>query len=106
MTQPSDPSVPSVAVQAFEDGRRAGLATAALALSLVSFLSLLGTEKALLAIALAVLARRGSQPGSTGRRFATAAIGVATVFLVSVVFLITWFWTDLGDLVEHLRRLS
>jgi len=31
---------------------------------------------------------------------------LSTVFLVSAVFLITWFWTELGDLVEHLRRLS
>jgi hypothetical protein len=92
--------------QAFDAGRRAGLATAAMALSLVAFFSLLGAEKALLAIALAVLARRGSQPGSAGRRLATVAIGVATVFLVSIAFILIMFWDELVGLVLYLRQLS
>src|SRR5438874_7368674 len=96
MSQPRVPPEPLVAedqlAQAFDAGRRAGLATAAMALSLVCFLSLLGAEKALLAIGLGVLARRGSQPGSTGRRLATVAISVATVFLVSMAFILIMFW--------------
>jgi hypothetical protein len=110
MTQPRELPEPLVAedqlAQAFEDGRRAGLATAAMALSLVSFLSLLGAEKALLAIALAIIARRGSQPGSAGRRLATMAIGVATVFLVSIAFILIVFWKELGDFVNYFRQLS
>ena len=110
MMQPRDPPEPVVAedqlAQAFDAGRRAGLATAAMALSLVAFFSLLGAEKALLAIALGLLARRGSQPGSAGRRLATVAIGVATVFLVSIAFIVIVFWKELGDLVNHLRQLS
>jgi hypothetical protein len=93
-------------VQAFEDGRRAGLATAALALSVVAFFSLLGAEKALLAIALGVLARRGSQPGSAGRRLATMAIGVGTVFLITIAFVLIAFWNELVGLVNYLRQLS
>ena len=77
-----------------------------MALSLVAFFSLLGAEKALLAIALAVLARRGSQPGSAGRRLATVAIGVATVFLVSIAFILILFWDELVGLVLYLRQLS
>lgn len=80
MTTARIPSEPSVAedpvAAAFEDGRRAGLAAAAMALSLVAFFSLLGAEKALLAIALGMMARRGSRPGSAGRRLATVAIGI------------------------------
>jgi hypothetical protein len=110
MTTARVPSEPSVAedpvAEAFEAGRRAGLATAAMALSLVAFFSLLGAEKALLAIALGILARRGSQPGSAGRRLATVAIGIATVFLISIGFIVVWFWKELEDLVVHLRQLS
>lgn len=110
MTQPLYPPEPSgieiANAQAFADGRRAGLATAALALSLVSFFSLLGAEKALLAIALGVLARRGSHPGSAGRRLATVAIGIATVFLVSIACVLILFWEELVDVVNYFRHLS
>ena len=92
--------------KAFDAGRRAGLATAALALSLVAFFSLLGAEKALLAIALGVLARRGSQPGSVGRRLSTFAIGIASVFLVTIAFVLIRFWKELETLIVHLRQLS
>ncbi len=92
--------------RAFDDGRRAGLATAAMALSLVAFFSLLGAEKALLAIALGLLARRGAQPGSAGRRLAGIAIGIASVFLVSIAFVLVVFWNELVGLVNYLRQLS
>ena len=110
MAEPHVQSAPSVSeeqlAQAFDDGRRAGLATAALALSIVAFFSLLGAEKALLAIALGVLARRGSQPGSAGRRLATVAIGIASVFLVSIPFILVMFWNELVGLVNYFRQLS
>ena len=110
MTEPSvqpDPSVTDAQLnEAFDAGRRAGLAMAALALSLVAFFSLLGAEKALLAIALGLLACRGSRPGSAGRRLATVAIGVATVFLVSIVFILIRFWRELVELVNYFRQLS
>jgi hypothetical protein len=104
---PLDPSVTDAQLgEAFDTGRRAGLAMAALALSLVAFLNLLGTEKALLAIALGLLARRESRPGSAGRRLATVAIGFAIVFLVSTAIILIVFWHDLVGLVNHLRQLS
>ncbi|MFT3880615.1 MAG: hypothetical protein QM703_13240 [Gemmatales bacterium] len=92
--------------QAFDAGRRAGLATAALAISLVAFLSLLGAEKALLAIALAILAKRGAQPGSAGNRLATVAIGIATVFLITITFVLIVFWKELVNFVHYLMQLS
>jgi hypothetical protein len=110
MAQPGIPREPLAApdplTRAFEDGRRAGLATAALAVSVVAFLSLLGAEKALLAIALGLLARRGAPPGSAGRKLATVAIGVATVFLVTIAFVLVMFWDELVGLVNYLRQLS
>ena len=51
-----------------EDGRRQGLAIAALALALVSFLNLLGGEKSVLAIVLAVSAMSGSVSTQIRRR--------------------------------------
>jgi hypothetical protein len=92
--------------QAFEAGRRAGLATAAFALSLTAFLSLLGAEKAILAIGLALLARRGSPVGSGARRLANWATGIAVVFLVTIAFVLVFFWKELAGLIEHLRQLS
>ena len=110
MTQPLNPSEPLATerahAQAFEDGRRAGLATAALALSLVCYFSLLGAEKALLAIALAIMARRGSRRGSAGRRLATAAIAISTVFLVSIVCVLVLFWEELVGIVNYFRHVS
>ncbi len=92
--------------QAFDDGRRAGLAIAALSLSLVAFLNLLGTEKAILAIVLGLLARRGSRPGSASGKMATAAIGLGSTFLVSVGLVLFFFWNELVGLVNYLWQLS
>src|SRR5262245_61199312 len=59
---------------AFVRGRRHGLAIAALLLSLVSFVSLLGAEKAITAIALAALAIKGAEAGTLPRKLGAAAI--------------------------------
>lgn len=110
MAEPLVPREPAAnqdqLAQAFDAGRRAGLATAALALSIVAFFSLLGAEKAILAIVLGLYARRGARPGSSARRLATAAIGVAGVFLVSVALVLVLFWHDFVGLINHLRQLS
>lgn len=91
---------------AFSAGRRAGLAVASLALSLVAFLSLLGAEKAILAILLAVLALKGAMPGSRTRRMATAAIAIATMFLATVVVVLVAFWDKVVQFVDLLQKLS
>ena len=53
----TDISSQSSAVDAaYQSGRRVGLATAAVALGFVSFLNLLGMEKSILALVLAILA--------------------------------------------------
>jgi hypothetical protein len=110
MLQPGIPHETSVAqdplIRAFEDGRRAGLATAAIAVSVIAFLSLLGAEKALLAIALGMLARRGAQAGSAGRKLATTAIALGAVFLATIAFVLIVFWDKLVGLVQHLQQLS
>jgi hypothetical protein len=104
---PREPSAAHDPVaRAFADGRRAGLATAALAVSIIAFVSLLGAEKALLAIALGLLAWRGAPRGSAARRLAMVAVGLATVFLVSIVVTLIVFWDELVGLVSHLQKLS
>ena len=110
MTQPSNlhetQATQDALALAFEDGRRAGLATAALAVSLIAFVSLLGAEKALLAIALGVIARRGAGPGAAGRKLATAAVVVASLFLITIALTLIFFWNELVGLVNHLMQLS
>jgi hypothetical protein len=92
--------------EAFDAGRRAGLAVAALALGVVAFLSLLGIEKAGLAIILAVLALRGSQAGRRTRQLAFGAIGLGAIFIITVVVLVFVFWGRFATLITELQKLS
>jgi hypothetical protein len=95
-----------IAGEAFAAGRRSGFAIAALILSIVSFISLLGTEKAILAITLGVLAIRGAQPGTSSRRLAGAAIGIGAMFLVTVAVILTVYWDKVGEFIALLEKLS
>jgi len=101
-TQPSQEPI----AEAFDAGRRAGLAIAALALGAVAFLSLLGIEKAGLAIILGVLALRGANAGTVTRRLAIAAIGLGTLFIISVVILTAVYWDRLVHIILELQKLS
>lgn len=91
---------------AYDAGRRAGLAVAALAVSLVAFLSLLGAEKAILAIVLGVLAMRGGRQVTTARRLGLAAIVIAAAWLVSAGMLLALYLPKLAELLQALERLS
>jgi hypothetical protein len=92
--------------EAFDAGRRAGLAVAAVALGMVTFLSLLGLEKAGLAIILGVLALRGRSAGVATRRLAMAAIGLGTLFVVTVAILLAVYWDRLARFLVELQKLS
>lgn len=92
--------------RAFEAGKRAGLATAALVIAVVSFISLLGTEKAIVAIALGILAARGSPAGSAARRFGITAVVLGGVFLATVAVVLIVWWDKLVELVKILERMS
>ncbi len=91
---------------AYDAGRRTGLAVAALAVSLVAFLSLLGLEKAILAVVLGVLAMRGGPAASAARRLGLAAVVIAAAWLVSVSVVLALYWPKLADLIQALERLS
>ncbi|MHB8902116.1 MAG: hypothetical protein ACYC6Y_25440, partial [Thermoguttaceae bacterium] len=91
---------------AFYAGRRMGFAISALVLSLVGFLTLLGTEKAILAIVLGGLAIRGSAGGSLTRRLGITAIALASLFLVTVAVVLVVFRDQLLEIVVTLQKLS
>ncbi len=91
---------------AYEAGRRAGLATGALALSIAAFINLLGLEKSLLAIVLAAMALRGGEVGTKLRGFARAAIVIAAVHVVTVVTVVAVFHERLAELIRLLRQLG
>jgi len=98
-------AVPADVAHAREDGRRQGLAIAALALGLISFLNLLGAEKSILAIVLAVVAMSGSGSKSVRRR-SSIAIGLAVLHIVTIAVVLVLFQDELGQLIQFLHTLG
>jgi hypothetical protein len=91
---------------AFREGRRIGLATGAIALSLASFLNLLGLEKSLLAGVLAILALRGVAASRIVLQRGRAALVIAAVHVVTVVMVIALFHDKLLQLIRLLQKLG
>jgi Mn2+/Fe2+ NRAMP family transporter len=92
--------------RAFREGKSAGLAIAAIAGGAVAFISLLGLEKAILAILLAVLARRGAAPESHTRRLASVAIGLGLLYVVIFAVVMALFRDELGELIRLLQQMG
>lgn len=99
-------SVKGPVLAAYEEGRRTGLATAALALSIVAYINLLGVEKSLLAIVLAVLALRGTERARTALRRGRAALVIGVVHVVIFVAALAVFHRQLGQLMHLLQQLG
>ena len=91
---------------AFDAGRRVGFGVSALVLSLVGFLSLLGAEKAILAIVLSALAVRGGKRGTLSRRLGITAISIGSVFVVSLIGVLVVFWDRVVEFITMLEELS
>ncbi len=91
---------------AFRAGRRVGFGISALVLSLVGFLSMLGAEKAILAIVLGALAIRGSGHGTLARRLGLIAICLGTAFLLTMVVVLIVFRGQVLELIQTLQKLS
>lgn len=91
---------------AYQEGRRAGLALAALAASLVAFLSLLGLEKALLAMALAYLASRGAVHSSRSRRLAGWALLISLLYTGLFATVLIVFHAKLAEIIRLLQQLG
>lgn len=74
-------------------------------MSAVAFTHLLGAEKALLAIILAVMALRGGR-SSLARTRGWAAIALAGVYIGTVATVLVLFQDKLGQLIQLLKDLS
>jgi hypothetical protein len=91
---------------AYERGRRIGLATGALALSVVAFVNLLGLEKSILATILALLALRGGASVAEGARRARLALVVAVIHMITIVAVLAIFHDKLLQLLHLLEKLG
>lgn len=96
----------SLVEAAYDDGRRAGLATAALALSITAFINLLGVEKSLLAIVLAVLALQGTERARTALRRGRAALAIGIVHVVIFVTALVAFHRQLAQLIHLVLKIG
>jgi hypothetical protein len=93
------------ATQARAQGRAEAFAIAAIAVALISFLNLLGAEKSVLAIVLAVGAMSHTSAKAIRRR-ALSAIGLAILHIVTLAVVLTLYRDELGALVQLLYKLS
>ncbi len=91
---------------AYQRGRRMGLATGALALSVVAFVNLLGMEKSILAGVLALLALQGAAPAADLIRRGRIALAIAVVHILTVIFLLVVFHDKLLQLLHLLQKLG
>ncbi|HEY5103352.1 MAG TPA: hypothetical protein VII70_11265 [Steroidobacteraceae bacterium] len=105
----SDPSFSPAAdpVQAaYQQGRRIGLATGALAIGCVAYINLLGVEKSILAAVLAVTALRGAARGSQLLRRSRAALALAAAHLAMSAAVLVIFRDKLPQLAQLLQKLG
>jgi hypothetical protein len=88
-------------------GQKYAFATASLMLGLASFISLLGLEKALLAVIFGYLAlRREPGPALTQRRdWARVGLGLGLTALVGLPLLLLLFRDRLAVLLDALQKL-
>ncbi len=100
-TPPTDPTY-----AAYQRGRRMGLATGALALSVVAFVNLLGLEKSILAGVLALLALRGAAPAVDVIRRGRVALAIAVIHILTVAAVLIVFHDKLLQLLHLLQRLG
>jgi hypothetical protein len=101
MSEPQRPSDRQLVAQ----GRREGLSLAALALSLVTFVHLLGAEKAILAIVLAVFALRGASYGIAKVRGRIALV-LASAYLATLIAVLVMFHKELAEFIKLLSKLG
>lgn len=96
---------PSTDLDALRRGRSEGFAIAAVALGALSFIQLLGMEKALLAIVLAILALRGAQSPRARRQGWTAiALGAAYIAVTATALIL--FRDRFAELIRLLQSLG
>jgi predicted branched-subunit amino acid permease len=90
---------------AYEKGRNVGLAIGALAVSVIAYINLLGIEKSLLAIVLAILALQNARSLSTPRFRAQLALVLASIHAVTVIVIVIVFREKLAELARRVIEL-
>jgi hypothetical protein len=90
---------------AYRNGRSAGLATAALAASVVAWFNLFGAEKSILAIVLAILAVKGWKPLASTIRRSRIALTIAALNLVTVVIVLIVFHEKFIEVIRLLHKM-
>jgi hypothetical protein len=91
---------------AHKDGYRLGLATAALALSAVAFINMLGIEKSVLAAVLALLAMQGAKPLDQLLRRGKAALAISALYAVTIVTVLILYHQQLSELLHLMQKLG
>ena len=91
---------------AYATGRRDGLGIAALTLGIVTYVSLLGVEKAVLAIVLGALAIRGGRPGSVAQKLGRTSIVLGGLFIVTLIVVMICYREKVAELFALLQKLS
>lgn len=95
-----------LAKAAYADGRNSGLAVGALAASLVAFISLLGIEKAVLALVLAIFGLREARPGSRARQLSLWTLLIVGLYVVTFVVVLVLYHQKLVELVHLMQKLG
>lgn len=92
-------------VEAYNTGRRVGFGISAMVLSIVTYLSMLGFEKAILAIVLGALAMQAGQR-TLARRLGIVSITLGSIFIVSAIIFLAVFWEKFMEIITLLKELS
>jgi hypothetical protein len=106
MSDPTSAVKPDEVAAAYRNGRSAGLATAAMAASLVAWFNLFGIEKSILAIVLSLLAVKGGTALADATRRSRIALMIAALHTVTIIGLLVAFHEKLIDFIRLLHKLS
>jgi hypothetical protein len=91
---------------AYREGQRDGLAAAAVAISLLSFINLFGIEKAFLAIFFGILAMRGTTSLERAYGWSRIAIVIAIIHVVVVAILLVVYHNTFVQLLHFIETLG
>ncbi len=103
------PSASSQDQAKFQEGKWTGVAICALAVACIAPLNLLGLEKVILCMTLGILTVRNTKPGTRHHKFGFVAVGVASLMVLTWIFLIANYNSyrdQLQILIETLSKLG
>jgi len=93
-------------VRAYNAGRRVGFGISALVLSIVAYLSMLGFEKAILAIVLGALALKGTENKTIAKRLGIISICLGILFVITAIVILIIFRDKVAEFITLLKQIS